>query len=92
MPTKSDDEQKKPDSSAEPFRGVGEYVESGNVVGLVRELDKVPTDAKEAILNRISMSDGKGGHIELDSHQIVPMPKAMREQVKQRRLEQGDTT
>lgn len=101
MPTEPDDAQPKaddqPDASSEPFSGVGKFVENNDVAGLMAELDKVPTDTKEAILNKLSISDGNGGRIELDGHQMVPMPGAMRKQVEQelkkhRKLERGDGT
>ncbi|MCA9339798.1 MAG: hypothetical protein KDA17_02705 [Candidatus Saccharibacteria bacterium] len=61
------------------------------------ELEKVPTDTKEAILNKLSISDGKGGRIELDRSGTVPMPDDIRkralEQIeKKRQSEQRDNT
>lgn len=101
MPTKPDDNRPTGDDRPTPatprFSGVGKYVESGDVAGLMRELDKVDTTTKEAILNKISMSDGKGGRIELDGHQMVTMPDWMlievQQQIEMRKLsEQGDAT
>jgi hypothetical protein len=94
MPTEPDDKQQKP--GAEPFKGVRKYVENNDVAGLMRELDKVPIDTKEAILNKLSISDGNGGRIELDNNQI-PIPEAMRKQMleqleKKRQSEQRDVT
>jgi hypothetical protein len=93
MPTEPDDKQS---SNTEPFKGVRQYVENNDVAGLMRELEKVPTETKEAILNRLSISDGNGGRIELDNNQI-PMPEDMRKQVmkqleKMQSQDQGDTT
>lgn len=101
MPTEPDEKKPKADnqpaSNPEPFKGIRQFVENNDVAGLMAELDKVPIDTKEAILNKQSISDGNGGRVELDGHQMVPMPEAIREQLKQelekqRRLEQGDTT
>ena len=63
----------------------------------MQELDKVDTGTKEAILNKISMSDGNGGRIELDGHQMVTMPDWMlakvQEQIKKnQQSEQEDIT
>ncbi len=88
MPTEPDNKQPDNDdqSASDPprFSGVRKYVESGDIAGLMQELDKVDTDTKEAILNKISMSDGNGGRIELDGHQMVPMPDWMRAEVAKR--------
>lgn len=96
MPTESDDIQQKANDQQQPFKGVRKYVENNDVAGLMRELDKVPTDTKEAILNKLSISDGNGGRIELDNNQI-PMPYEMRRQVmeqleKKHQQEQEDAT
>jgi hypothetical protein len=84
MPTKPDDKQQKDtEQQQQPFRGVRKYVENNDIAGLMRELDKVPTDTKEAILNKLSISDGNGGRIELDNNQI-PIPENIRKQVIER--------
>jgi hypothetical protein len=93
MPTDPDDNQQK-DDDQQPFRGVRKYVENNDIAGLMRELDKVPTDTKEAILNKLSISDGNGGRIELDNNQI-PIPENIRKQMierleKKRHTEQED--
>lgn len=101
MPTEPDDKQPETDgqpaSNSEPFRGVRRFVENNDVAGLMAELDKVPTDTKEAILNKLSISDGKGGRIELDRNNMVPMPNDIRRRAeeeikKMQRKEQGDAT
>ena len=79
MPTKPDDKQPTQDDQPTPkqprFSGVRKY--NNDIAGLMQELDKVDIGTKEAILNKISMSDGNGGRIELDGHQMVPMPDWM---------------
>jgi hypothetical protein len=94
MPTEPDDKQS---TDAEPFKGVRQYVENNDVAGLMRELDKVPTDTKEAILNKLSISDGNGGRIELDGNQMILMPEPIRKQAeeqlkKKHQSEQGDAS
>lgn len=96
MPTEPDNKQQKDDDQQQPFKGVREYVENNDIAGLMRELDKVPTDTKEAILNKLSISDGNGGRIELDNNQI-PIPEDIRKQMierfeKRRQSEQRDVT
>ncbi len=96
MPIEPDDNQQKDLHQQQPFKGVRKYVEENDIAGLMRELDKVPVDTKEAILNKLSMSDGKGGRIELDDNQI-PMPEALRKQMlarlkKKQQSEQEDAT
>lgn len=87
MPTEPDDKQQKADdqlaSNPEPFKGVRRFVENNDVAGLMAELEKVPTDTAEAILNKLSISDGKGGRIELDGNQMVPMPENIRKQAEE---------
>jgi hypothetical protein len=95
MPTEPDDKTKKADEQ-QPFKGIKPYVESGDVVGLMRELEKLPTGTQEAILNKLSISDGNGGRIELDNSHI-PMPENIRKQAekqlkKKQQQEQGDAT
>ena len=77
MPT----EQQKPDT--EPFKGVRKYVKNNDIAGLMHELDKVPTDTKEAILNKLSISDSNGGRIELDRNGIIPMPENIHKQAQE---------
>lgn len=96
MPTEPDDKQPESDDQ-QPFKGVRQYVENNDIAGLMRELDKVPTDTKEAILNKLSMSDGKGGRIELDHNSMIPMPESIRKQAEEQlknkqQSEQEDTT
>lgn len=101
MPTVPDDKHRnaddQPTPEQQPFKGVRKYYESCDVAVLMRELDKVPTDTKEAILNKLSMSDGKNGRIELDSNDVIPMPENIRTQAqgqlkKKQQLEQEDAT
>lgn len=101
MPTKPDDKQPNKDDQPAPeqsrFSGVRKYVENNDIAGLMQELDKTDTGTREAILNKISMSDGNGGRIELDGHQMVAMPDWMRAEVakrlkKDRQSEQEDAT
>lgn len=101
MPTEPEDKQGSNNKEATKqnarFSGVREHVENNDIASLMRELDKVDTDTKEAILNKISMSDGKGGRIELDRNQMVPMPanilaEARKQLKKKRHTEQEDDT
>lgn len=50
MPIEPNKKQAKADDQLppeqQPFKGVRKYVESDDVIGLMRELDKVPTDTK----------------------------------------------
>ena len=45
------------------FSGVRKYVENNDIAGLMKELDNVDTETKEAIFNKLSISDGNGGRI-----------------------------
>ena len=57
--------------------------ENNDVAGLMAELEKVPTDTAEAILNKLSMSDGKGGRIELDGNNVIPLPAEILKQAQE---------
>jgi hypothetical protein len=70
--------------SSHALRGVRKYIENNDIAGLMQELDKVDTGTKEAIPNKISISDGNGGRIELDGHQMVTMPDWMLAEVAKR--------
>jgi hypothetical protein len=76
---------------------VRQYAENNDAAGLMRELEKVPIETKEAILNKLSISDGNGSRIELDGNQMIPMPESIRkraeEQLKKKhQSEQEDAT
>jgi hypothetical protein len=67
MPIETDDKQQnedgKPVDETPRFSGVRKYVENNDIAGLMKELDNVDTETKEAIFNRLSISDGNGGRI-----------------------------
>jgi len=101
MPTEPADKQPAKDDQPAPepprFAGVRKHIENNDIAGLMQELDKVDTSTKEAILNKISMSDGNGGRIELDGHQMITMPDWMLAEVakrlkKDQQPEQGGDT